>query len=60
MTIYMTVGNKTTAIDKVRNKEAAELRIARFEREDRYEIEVNKYAMPAAWAGKYPTYTYGK
>lgn len=60
MTIYMTVGNKTTAIDKVRNKEAAELRIARFEREDRYEIEVEKYAMPAAWGGKYPTYTYGK
>ena len=61
MKIYVTIGNREPmVIDKARNKEAAELKIRRFEREDRYEIEVNKYAMPAAWAGKDPPDTYGK
>lgn len=61
MKIYVTIGNREPmAIDKARNKEAAELKIKSFMRQDRYEIEVEKYAMPAAWGGKYPTYTYGK
>lgn len=61
MKIYMTVGNNApVAIDKANSKAAAAAKIARFEREDRYEIEVEKYKMPVAWGGKYPTYSYGK
>lgn len=55
--IYMTIGSNTVVIDKARNTAEAESRIARFMREDRYEIEVEKYAMPASWGGKYPVYT---
>ena len=61
MRIYMTIGNGiTTTLDKVRNAQEAEARIARYQREDRYEIEVEKYPMPKAWNGEYPVYTYGK
>lgn len=60
MKIYMTIGTHTTVIDKANSKAAAETKIARFMREDRYEIETEKYPMPTAWGGKYPTYTYGK
>lgn len=61
MKIYVTIGNNApVTVDKARNKEAAELKIKSFMRQDRYEIEVEKYKMPAAWGGKYPIYTYGK
>lgn len=61
MKIYVTIGNREPmVIDKARSKAAAAAKIARFEREDRYEIEVEKYKMPLAWGGKYPVYTYGK
>lgn len=59
MKIYVKIGNREpVVIDKARNKESAEAKIARFEREDRYEIEVEKYKMPEAWSGKYPVYSY--
>ena len=61
MKIYMIVGNnKPVVIDKARTIDACNARIARYEREDRYEIEVEKYTMPAAWCGEYPKYIIGK
>ena len=61
MKIYVTIGNREPmVIDNARSKEAAETRIARYMREDRYQIETEKYKMPESWGGKYPTYTYGK
>ena len=60
MKIYMTIGTNTVAIDKARTMAEAENRIARFMREDRYSVEVEKYAMPASWGGVYPVYTVGK
>lgn len=57
MTIYCKLGNGTTfkAATKV-NEAAAEALKARFEREDRYSVEVEKYQMPKAWEGQFPTY----
>lgn len=58
VTIYMTVGNITTMLQKARNAEVAELYIKGFEKQDRYEIETEGYKMPAHWGGKYPVYSY--
>ena len=53
--IYMQVGNNEPVfLEKCRNKESAELKIRHYERQDRYEVEVEKYAMPAHG---YPVYT---
>lgn len=53
--IYMQVGNNEPVfLEKCRTREQAELRIHRYEREDRYQVEVEKYAMPA---NGYPVYT---
>lgn len=60
MKIYITIGTNTTVIDKARDEKTAKLKIERFMREDRYEIETEKYEMPKAWGGKYPVYSYGK
>ena len=61
MKIYVVVGKYAPAvIGKAKTKERAEALIASYEREDRYEIEVEKYKMPEAWGGEYPRYYYGK
>lgn len=53
--IYMQVGDhEPVFLEKCRTREQAELRIRRYEREDRYQVEVEKYAMPA---NGYPVYT---
>lgn len=41
-------------LETVSSREAAESRIARYEREDRYAVKVEKYAMPQ---NGYPVYT---
>ena len=41
-------------LETCRNREAAELRVKRYEKHDRYEVEVEKYAMPK---NGYPVYT---
>lgn len=57
MKIYATFGNgQTVELGKVTKREA-EARIARYEREDRYEHEVEKYPFPPHYCGKYPVYT---
>ena len=56
--IYMTVAGRTTEVQKARNAEIAELYIKNFEKQDRYEIEVEGYKMPTFWNGKYPEYSY--
>lgn len=61
MKIYVTIGNHApTVIDKANSKAAAEAKIARMERLDRWDIEKEGYKMPEAWNGKYPTYSYGR
>lgn len=42
--IYMiTTDNRKVYLETVKNEESAKLRIARYEREDRYEVEVEGY-----------------
>lgn len=42
--IYMiTTNGKKVFLETVRNEESAKLRVARYEREDRYEVEVEGY-----------------
>ena len=41
-------------IETCRNEEAAQLRIKTYERQDRYEVEVEGYAIPK---NGYPVYT---
>lgn len=61
MKIYCQVGNIAPYIvDKARNIEDCKRRIAWFERQDRYEIETEKYPMPKHWNGEYPKYTIGR
>lgn len=54
VSIYMVKGNREPVfLERCGSKETAELKIARYERADRYEVEVKKYAVPAEGFAKY-------
>ena len=56
MKILMKIGNfEPMFLTTATAKRAPEM-VKSFERQDRYEIEVLKYKMPAHWSGKYPEY----
>lgn len=60
MKIYAHFGKHNEVVDTCRNQQEAERKISKFMREDRYSVETEKYPMPLAWEGAYPTYTFGR